>query len=90
MVGFCSAEQRHFPTNHQQIGTITDAHCEKDIRDAKALGADAFALNISKLNSTMVSTEQSNNMIIDALASWATDTTALLFKWAESVGFKLL
>lgn len=29
-------------------------------------------------------------MIIDALASWATDTTALLFKWAESVGFKLL
>ena len=26
---------------HYMIGTITDAHCEQDIKDAIALGADA-------------------------------------------------
>ena len=31
-----------------QVGTITDAHCEQDILDAQALGADGFALNLSK------------------------------------------
>jgi hypothetical protein len=30
-----------------QIGTITDAHCQQDIQNAQALGADAFALNLS-------------------------------------------
>ncbi|PVH95597.1 glycoside hydrolase family 71 protein [Periconia macrospinosa] len=31
------------------IGEITDAHTKQDIQDAKALGIDAFALNINKL-----------------------------------------
>lgn len=28
------------------VGGISDTHCEKDIIDAVALGADAFALNL--------------------------------------------
>jgi glucan endo-1,3-alpha-glucosidase len=34
---------------HYMIGEITDAHTQQDIKDAKALGVDAFALNINKL-----------------------------------------
>jgi hypothetical protein len=34
---------------HYMIGTATDAHCEQDIIDAQALGADAFALNTSMI-----------------------------------------
>lgn len=29
------------------IGTVYDQHCEQDIKDAQALGVDAFALNLS-------------------------------------------
>ena len=38
------------------IGTITDAHCLKDIQDAKALGADAFALNINTVTASWATT----------------------------------
>lgn len=69
----CYDELFEFSTNYKQIGTVSDAHCEKDILDAKALGADAFALNINTVT-----------------ASWATGTTALLFKWAAAHDFKLL
>ncbi|KAF2640091.1 hypothetical protein P280DRAFT_490471 [Massarina eburnea CBS 473.64] len=38
------------------IGEITDAHTKQDIVDAKALGIDAFALNINKLESWATNT----------------------------------
>ena len=37
---------------HYMIGTISDEHCKKDILDAKALGSDAFALNINTVDAS--------------------------------------
>lgn len=32
-------------SDNSQIGTLTDAHIDKDVTDAQALGIDAFVLN---------------------------------------------
>jgi len=59
---------------HYMIGTVFDEHCRQDIIDAKALGVDAFALNLNTLNPDK---------------PWAPQTVEYLFKWANELGFKL-
>ena len=58
------------------IGGINDAHCEQDIIDAIALGADAFALNLA--------------VTLDSSHSWALNAVDSLFKHAQTHNFKLL
>lgn len=41
---------------HYMIGEIFEDHCEQDIKDAKALGLDAFAMNIDHLESWATNT----------------------------------
>ncbi|ESZ99053.1 glycoside hydrolase family 71 protein [Sclerotinia borealis F-4128] len=60
---------------HYMVGGITDSHCERDIIDAVALGADAFALNLA--------------VPLDSSHSWAVNTVACLFKYAQAHDFKL-
>ncbi|KAK6612145.1 mutanase [Botrytis cinerea] len=60
---------------HYMIGGINDAHCEQDIIDAIALGADAFALNLA--------------VTLDSSHSWALNAVNSLFKHAQTHNFKL-
>lgn len=76
---------------HNQIGYIENDHCRKDIIDAKAVGLDAFALNIgmqSKYPRGQAS-DHVSYLAIDQLADWATSTVDRLFNIADELGFKL-
>lgn len=66
---------------HYLIGTLTDAHCDQDIQDAQALGADAFALNLAT---------DSTSWAIDAVTSlfnWANVHGFKLFFSFDMTGF---
>ncbi|CZR55176.1 related to mutanase (glucan endo-1,3-alpha-glucosidase) [Phialocephala subalpina] len=66
---------------HYLIGTVYDEHCQQDILDARALGADAFALNIANddaawsLNTTSY------------LFKWANEYNFKLFFSFDMTGF---
>ncbi len=66
---------------HYLIGTITDAHCEQDIKDAMALGADAFALNINTDTASWATTT------VDSLFKWANVYGFKLFFSFDMTGF---
>ncbi|KAL1980826.1 hypothetical protein VTN96DRAFT_3521 [Rasamsonia emersonii] len=66
---------------HYMIGTITDEHCEQDIRDAQALGVDAFALNLA------TDTESWAIDTVQSLFKWATIYGFKLFFSFDMTGF---
>jgi glucan endo-1,3-alpha-glucosidase len=66
---------------HYLIGTITDAHCEQDIRDAMALGADAFALNLNTDSASWATTT------VTSLFNWAETLGFKLFFSFDMTGF---
>lgn len=66
---------------HYMIGTISDAHCKKDIQDAKALGADAFALNINTVTATWATTT------VEYLFKYAAEQGFKLFFSFDMTGF---
>lgn len=66
---------------HYMIGTVTDAHCEQDIKDAMALGADAFALNINTVTASWATTT------VASLFSWANTLGFKLFFSFDMTGF---
>jgi glucan endo-1,3-alpha-glucosidase len=69
---------------HYLIGTITDAHCQQDIQDAMALGADAFALNINTDTASWATTT------VDSLFKWANVYGFKLFFSFDMTGFSNL
>lgn len=76
-----------------QIGYIENDHCRKDIIDAKAVGLDAFALNIG-MHSRLFRGQAMNNVshiLLEQLADWSTGTMATgtmdrLFNNADEMG----
>jgi glucan endo-1,3-alpha-glucosidase len=66
---------------HYMIGTITDAHCEQDIKDAMALGADAFALNLNTDTASWATTT------VTSLFNWAQTLGFKLFFSFDMTGF---
>src|SRR5277367_3810749 len=66
---------------HYMIGTITDAHCEQDIKDAMALGADAFALNLNTDTASWATTTATS------LFNWAQILGFKLFFSFDMTGF---
>jgi glucan endo-1,3-alpha-glucosidase len=66
---------------HYMIGTITDAHCEQDIKDAMALGADAFALNLNTDTASWATTA------VTSLFNWAQTLGFKLFFSFDMTGF---
>lgn len=66
---------------HYLIGTLTDAHCDQDIIDAQALGADAFALNLA--------TDSTDWAIaaVTSLFNWANVHNFKLFFSFDMTGF---
>lgn len=66
---------------HYMIGTVTDAHCEQDILDAKALGADAFALNLNTVDASWATNT------VSSLFKWANAHGFKLFFSFDMTGF---
>ncbi len=63
------------------VGTITDAHCEQDIQNAMALGADAFALNLN------TDTASWATKTVTSLFNWAETLGFKLFFSFDMTGF---
>jgi glucan endo-1,3-alpha-glucosidase len=66
---------------HYMIGTIRDAHCEQDIKDAIALGADTFALNLN------IDTASWAITTVTSLFNWAQTLGFKLFFSFDMTGF---
>ena len=66
---------------HYMIGTITDAHCQQDIENAMALGADAFALNLNTDTASWATTT------VTSLFNWADTLGFKLFFSFDMTGF---
>ncbi len=66
---------------HYMIGTITDAHCQTDIQDAMALGADAFALNLNTDTASWATDT------VTSLFNWAETLGFKLFFSFDMTGF---
>lgn len=66
---------------HYLIGTLTDAHCNQDIQDALALGADAFALNLATDSTTWAIAA------VTSLFNWANVHSFKLFFSFDMTGF---
>ncbi|KAH8599849.1 glycoside hydrolase [Bisporella sp. PMI_857] len=66
---------------HYMVGNITDEHCRQDIVDAKALGADAFALNINTVTQSWATDT------VTSLFNWANTLDFKLFFSFDMTGF---
>lgn len=66
---------------HYMIGEITAPHCEKDVKDAKALGVDAFILNVDTVTETWATGTVTN------LFKYAKDNNFKLFFSFDMKGF---
>ncbi|RDL30183.1 Uncharacterized protein BP5553_10461 [Venustampulla echinocandica] len=66
---------------HYMIGGITDAHCEQDIKDAMALGVDAFALNLDTVTASWATGT------VASLFNWAQTLGFKVFFSFDMTGF---
>lgn len=72
-----------------QLGGVTDTQAEQDIKDAAALGVDAFAVNL-RMSPHRIYLTPANSYPENIHDSWATNAITYLFKHASSHNFKLL